>query len=127
MFKSEQLQPGLAGYCDDMVSKIFLSSAILLGLLSLAWPGQLSLQLLVALIACLAAVFAAVQAGGQGRYIWLCGFVVMAALLNPVVPVPLSRVTSLLVLAMSLAVLAAWQAVVRRTTLGPSASQVLHS
>ena len=110
-----------------MLSKVFLSSAIVLGLLSLAWPAQLGLQLLVALTACLAAVFAAVQAAGHGRYIWLCAFVLMTALLNPVVPVPLSRVTSLLVLAMSLAVLASWQAILRSTVHGPSVSQVLHS
>jgi hypothetical protein len=127
VFNSAQLGTGRAAYSDDMLSKVFLSSAIVLGLLSLAWPAQLGLQLLVALTASLAAVFAAVQAGGHGRYLWLCAFVLMAALLNPAVPVPLSRVTSLLVLAMSLAVLASWQAILRRTVHGPSVSQVLHS
>jgi hypothetical protein len=97
-----------------------------LGLLSLTWSTQLGLQLLGALTACLAAVFAAVQAGGQGRYIWLGAFVLMAVLLNPVVPIPLSRATSLLALAMSLAVLVSWQAILRRTVPGQSVAQVLH-
>jgi len=42
-------------------------------------------------------------------------------------PVPLTRPTSVLVLAMSLAVLAGWQAVLSRTATGPSVSHVLHS
>ena len=109
-----------------MFSKVFLASAVLLGLLSLAWPTQLGLQLLVAVTACLAAVFAAVQAGNQGRYLWLSALVMMAVLLNPVVPVPLTRATSLLVLVMSLAVLVSWQAIARRRVPVQSISQVLH-
>jgi hypothetical protein len=109
-----------------MLSKMLLASALLLGLLSLAWPAQLGIQLLVAVTACLAAVVAAVQAGNHGRYLWLSAFVLMAALLNPVVPFPLPRAISLLVLAMSLAALVSWQVTLRRTVPAQSISQVLH-
>jgi hypothetical protein len=109
-----------------MLSGTFLSAAIVLGLLSLAWPTPLA-QLLAAVTACLAVVFAAVQDGGQGRYVRLGAFLLMAALLNPMVPVPFSPLTSLLPLAMSLAVLVSWQAVARRRGVGPSVLQMLHS
>jgi asparagine N-glycosylation enzyme membrane subunit Stt3 len=105
---------------------LLVAAALLLGLLSLAWPAQPTVQVLVAVVACLAAVLAALQAGSQGRYVWLAAFVTMAALLNPVVPFALPRAIGLLVLAMSLALVVSWQVIVHRTLPAQSVSQVLH-
>src|SRR6266542_423896 len=61
-----------------MMTKIFLSAAAVLALLSFAWPAQSVLHFLATLTICVAAIFAALQAGSEGRYYWLGGFVLLA-------------------------------------------------
>jgi hypothetical protein len=109
-----------------MMTKIFLASAAVLAVVSFAWPAQPFVHFLAALTICVAAIFAALEAGSNGRYLWLAGFVVMAAVLNPVVPLELTRIPAMALTGVCLAVLASWLLVLRRTVPTLSASQVLH-
>jgi hypothetical protein len=110
-----------------MMTKIFLSAAAVLALLSFAWPAQSVLHFLATLTICVAAIFAALQAGSEGRYYWLGGFIVLALLLNPVVPVASDRIPAMVLAFLGLAMIASWVIVLRGTTPTLSASQVLHS
>jgi hypothetical protein len=109
-----------------MMTKIFLAIAAVLAVLSFAWPAQPTLHLLATLTICLAAIFAALQAGAEGRYFWSLGFVVMAGLLNPIAAPLSGRVPMLLLTLVGLAALASWILVLRNTTPTLSISQVLH-
>jgi hypothetical protein len=109
-----------------MLTKIFLITATFFALLTLAFPGQAGIQLLAIAAVCLTAVLAAIQAGGEGRYLWVSGFIAMAVLVNPVVPVPLTRVPALAMLGICLAILASWLVVLRRTVPSQTIAQVLH-
>jgi hypothetical protein len=68
--------------------KWFSVLAILLGVLLGSSAGcRVALEMEV----CLATMVVLVQAIGNGKYIWGAGFIALAALFNPAVPVPLTH------------------------------------
>jgi hypothetical protein len=110
-----------------MMTKIFLAVAAVLALLSFAWPAQSFLHFLATLTIFVAVVFAALQAGSEGRYYWLGGFIVLALALNPVVPVASERIPAMVLAGIGLAMIASWVMVLRGAVPTLTGSQVLHS
>ncbi len=71
----------------------WVSIAVLL-LAALSLPTG-SYQVLFEVVVCLSGLLAATQAVRAGKYFWAAGFVGIAVLFNPVVPVALARRTFL--------------------------------
>ena len=69
-------------------------SIVILGLAVLQLPTA-NFQVLLGMFICVAAILVATEAVRLGKYFWAAGFGVIALLFNPVVPVALSRRTSL--------------------------------
>lgn len=109
-----------------MLIKPLLSGAIVFALLSAVWTPAPGFQVLAIVTACLASVFAAAQAGGLGRYVWMAGFVVITVVLNPVFPIPLGGVPGLAFVAIGLSGLLVWVHLLDRPVTAPSVADVLH-
>ncbi len=109
-----------------MLIKIVLICAAVFALLTLAFPGAAGVQVLAASAVCAAAVLAALQSLSDGRYVWFSGFMAMAVLLNPIGPISLTRIPTLALLAVCVAVLASWMTVVRGAMPSRSIAQVLY-
>ena len=109
-----------------MLTRIAFTTAIVLALLTLAVPGQGSLQVVAVAVVCLTAVLAAIEAGRIDRYLWVSGFILMAVLLNPILPLAPEAGPALALLGVSLAMVASWMIVLSRTIPTQSIAQVLH-
>ena len=109
-----------------MLTRIVFVVAVLLALLSLVFPGAAGIGIVAVAAVCFAAVLAAIEAGRAGRYLWLGGLIVLAAVLNPILPVALSPTAAVLLMGMSLAILTAWMVVLSRTVPSQSIAQVLY-
>ncbi len=109
-----------------MLTTIVVVVAAVLALAALALPGQGGIQSGAVGVACLAGILAAVDAARAGRYAWACGLIVLAALLNPVMPVAPARGSALVLVGISLAIIAGWKFVLYRTIPSQSIAQVLH-
>jgi Family of unknown function (DUF6804) len=70
------------------IMKLVCVVALLLVALRVASPG---VGILLDILVCVGAITVATQAVTQSRYLWTAGFVVIAVLFNPIVPVMLSR------------------------------------
>ena len=110
-----------------MVIKIVLICAAVFALLTLAIPGAAGVQAVAVAAVCVAAVLAALQSLSDGRYIWFSGFMAMAVLLNPIGPVSLTRIPTLALLGVCLAILASWITMVRGAMPSRSIAQVLYA
>ncbi len=73
------------------IMKWVSSAVLLLAGLRLATPYQVLLELLV----CVSALLVLTQAVRVGKYLWATGFLTIAVLFNPVMPLVLSRKTLL--------------------------------
>jgi Family of unknown function (DUF6804) len=60
-------------------------------LLAFMWRPSASYQVMLEILICVGALTAVAQAWRAGKYIWASGFVAIAVLFNPVVPVAISR------------------------------------
>jgi hypothetical protein len=109
-----------------MVIKIFLVCAALFALLTLAIPGAPAVQVIAVAAFCVAAVMAALQSLSDGRYVWFSGFVAMAVLVNPIGPISLTRIPTLALLGVCLAILTYWITMVRGAMPSRSIAQVLY-
>jgi hypothetical protein len=109
-----------------MLTRIAFVVAITLALLSLALPSVDALRVMAVAAGCFAAVFAAIEAGRTGRYVWLVGLLVLAVMLNPIRPLSLEPARFALVLTIGLAGIASWMFVVNRAVPTQSIAQVLH-
>lgn len=109
-----------------MLTRIVFVVAIVLALLSLLFPDRPGIGVMAVAAACFAAVLAAIEAGRAGRYLWLVGLIVLAALLNPILPLALSTTGAVWLLTVSFAVLTGWMVVLRRTVPSQSIAQVLY-
>jgi hypothetical protein len=109
-----------------MLTRIVFVIAAAVALLALVLPGEGVIQSAAIAVACLAGILAAVDAARAGRYVWACGLVVLAALLNPVLPVAPARGSALALVGISLAIVASWMFVLYRTIPSQSIAQVLH-
>jgi hypothetical protein len=109
-----------------MLTRIAFVIAIVLALLSLGLPNLEGIRVMAVAAGCFAAVFAAIDAARNGRYVWLAGLLLLAALLNPILPLPLAPTPAVLLLTVSLAAIASWMFVLNRTIPTQSIAQVLH-
>jgi len=73
------------------IMKWVSSAGLLLAGLRLAAPYQVLLEIVV----CVSALLVFTQAARVGKYMWATGFLTIAVLFNPVVPMVLSRKTLL--------------------------------
>jgi hypothetical protein len=108
-----------------MLTRIAFAATAVLALLTFAFPGG-SVQIAAVTAACLTAVLAAIEAGREGRYPWVFGFVVLAVVLNPVMPLMLASGYALALLGLSLAMVITWMIVLNRTIPSRSIAQVLY-
>jgi hypothetical protein len=101
------------------------TSALVITLLTVAFPGNATIQFAAITACCFTSLLIALRAG-EGHYAWLGGFLVMAVLLNPIVPVPLERVRLLALMGISIVVIASWMVIRRRAAPSQSIAQVLY-
>ena len=73
-----------------MLTKIMKWVCIAALLLAALWRSSVSSQLVLQLVVCAGAILVALQAVRAGKYPWAAGFLAIAVLFNPVVPVALS-------------------------------------
>src|SRR5689334_10968132 len=106
-----------------MLTRIAFVIAITLALLTLALPSIDALRVVAVAAGCFAAVFAAIEAGRAGRYIWLGGLLVLAVILNPIRPLSLEPARFALLLGIGLAGIASWMFVVNRVVPSQSIAQ----
>ena len=109
-----------------MLTRLAFVVAIVLALSSLAFPDRAGIGVAAVAAVCFVAVLAAIEAGRAGRYLWLAGLLVLAAVLNPIMPLALPPTGGVLLLSVSFAILATWMAVLSRTVPSQSIAQVLH-
>jgi uncharacterized protein DUF6804 len=74
-----------------MFTKIMKWASITVLLLAAFWLPSTGFQILLELVICVSALLVVRQAFRVGRYAWAFGFLTIAALFNPVVPIVLSR------------------------------------
>ena len=108
-----------------MFTRIAFVAAVGLALLSLGLPDQAGIDVMAMAVVCLAALLAAIEAGRAGRFLWVASLLVLAAVLNPILPLALSPTAVVLLLSIGLAMLAGWMAVLNRTVPSQSIAQVL--
>jgi hypothetical protein len=109
-----------------MLTRIAFVVAVVLALLSLGLPSQAGIGVMAIAAVCFAALLAAIEAGRSGRFFWVASLLVLAAVLNPILPLALSPTAAVLLLSMSLAILASWMAVFNRSVPSQSIAQVLY-
>lgn len=109
-----------------MLTRIAFVVTIMLALLSMALPDRTEFGAMAVAAGCFAAVLAAIEAGRAGRYLWLAGLLVLALLLNPILPLALAPMSAVLLLTLSLAMVASWMFVLNRAVPTQSIAQVLH-
>ena len=74
-----------------MLTKIMKWASIALLLPALFWRSSASYHLVLELVVCMGALLVVVQAVRAHKYFWATGFLAIAMLFNPVVPVEPSR------------------------------------
>lgn len=74
-----------------MFTKIMKWLSIAALLLAVFWRSSANFQLVLEAVVCVTALLVVMQAVRRGKYFWAAGFLAVAALFNPVVPVAFSR------------------------------------
>ncbi len=74
-----------------MFTKIMKWLSIMALLLAFIWRPSMSYQVILEILVCVSALMVGAQAWRDGKYLWAAGFVAIAALFNPVLPVAISR------------------------------------
>ncbi len=74
-----------------MFTKIMKWVSIAVLLLAAVWLPSAGSQVLLELVICVSALLVVRQAFRVGKYAWAAGFLTIAALFNPVLPLGLSR------------------------------------
>jgi hypothetical protein len=109
-----------------MFTRTAFVAAVGLALLSLGLPGEAWIGVMAIAGVCFAALLAAIEAGRAGRFVWGASLLVLAAVLNPILPLALSPTAAVLLLSLGLAMLASWMAALHRTVPSQSIAQVLY-
>lgn len=109
-----------------MLTRIAFVVAVVLALLSLGLPGEAGIGVMAMAAVCFAALLAAIEAGRAGRFLWVASLLVLAAVLNPILPLAPSPTAAVLLLSVGLVVLASWMAALNRTVPSQSIAQVLY-
>lgn len=78
-----------------MSTRIMKWVSIMALLVALVWRPLTSYQLMLEILICVSALMVVAQAWRAGKYLWAAGFVAIAVLFNPAVPVAISRTTFL--------------------------------
>ena len=73
-----------------MFTKIMKWLSIAVLLLAVVWRSSANFQLVLESIVCVTGLLVFMQAVRRGKYFWAAGFLAIAVLFNPVVPVALS-------------------------------------
>lgn len=74
-----------------MFTKIMKWVSILALVLALVWRPLTSYQLVLEFLVCVGALMVVAQAWRAGKYLWAAGFVAIAVLFNPAVPLAIPR------------------------------------
>ncbi len=74
-----------------MLTKIMKWVSLGVLLLAVLWGSSASYQILLEFVICAGSLLVVLQASRAGKYFWAAGFLAIAVLFNPVVPVALSR------------------------------------
>jgi len=74
-----------------MFSRVMKGFSILALLLGVLLSSSAGYRIALEMVVCVAAIVAVVQAIRNGKYIWGVGFIALAVLFNPAVPVPLTH------------------------------------
>ena len=74
-----------------MLTKTMMWVSVVVLLLALLWRPSASYQTVLEFVVCLSGLLVLAQAVRAGRYFWAAGFLAIAVLFNPVLPVVLSR------------------------------------
>ena len=74
-----------------MFTKIMKWFSIAALLLAVFWRSSANFQLVLEAVVCVTGILVVMQAVRRGKYLWAAGFLAIALLFNPVVPVALSR------------------------------------
>lgn len=69
--------------------------SIMMLLLALFWPPLSNHQVALEILICLSALLVVAQAWSASKHFWALGFVAIAVLFNPIVPLALTRQTFL--------------------------------
>ena len=102
-----------------MLTGIVFAIGILLAVLSLALPDRVAIWTVTIAVVCLAAVLATIEAGRARRYVWAMGLLGLAAILNPILTLPLSPTSAVLLLSVSFVILTGWMFALHRTVPSP--------
>jgi Family of unknown function (DUF6804) len=78
-------------FANPMFTKImkFVCAGVLL--LTAFWVATPGVKILLDIVICVGALMVAMQAVARSKHLWAGGFVVIAVLFNPVLPIALSR------------------------------------
>jgi hypothetical protein len=109
-----------------MLTRIAFVVAVGLALLSVGLPDQAGVGVMAIAAVCFAALLAAIEASRAGRFLWGASLLVLAAVLNPILPLALSPTAAVLLLSVGLAMLAGWMATFHRSVPSQSIAQVLY-
>jgi len=74
-----------------MFTKIMKWVSIMALLLAFVWRPSTAFQVMLEILICVSALMVVAQAWRAGKYLWAAGFVAIAVLFNPAVPVAISR------------------------------------
>ncbi len=74
-----------------ILTKIMTTFSVAALLVALLWRPSVNYQLLLQFVVCVGAIAVVLQAGRAHKQLWAAAFVAIALLLNPAVPIPLSR------------------------------------
>jgi uncharacterized protein DUF6804 len=74
-----------------MFTKIMKWVSIMALLLAVFWRSSANFQLVLESVVCVTGLLVVMQAVRRGKYFWAAGFLAVAVLFNPVVPVALSK------------------------------------
>jgi len=97
-----------------MFTKIMKWVSIMALLLAFVSRPSTSYQIMLEILVCVSALMVVAQAWRDGKYLWAAGFVAIAGLFNPVVPVAISRNAFLWVDALCIATFLVSLAVLKR-------------
>jgi Family of unknown function (DUF6804) len=78
-------------FANPMFTKIMKLVCAGVLLLTAFWMATPGVKILLDIVICVGALMVATQAVARSKYLWAAGFVAIAVLFNPILPVALSR------------------------------------
>jgi Family of unknown function (DUF6804) len=78
-------------FANPMFTKIMKFVCVGVLLLTAFWAATPGVKILLDIVICVGALMVTTQAVAWSKYLWAAGFIVIAVLFNPVLPIALSR------------------------------------